>query len=345
MKERPPLLMVGAFLSSSTGIRFVCEDLAAGLRSRGWPIITTSTVQNGGLRAADMLATTWSKRKHYQLAQLDVYSGRAFLWAEAIATSLTILRCPYILTLHDGGLPDFADRHPKRVEWLLQSAAAVTSPSPFLQKRFCPVRSDIQVIRNGLHLDRYASRAISHAGPHLVWVRAFEDCYNPLLALQMLQKLLTKHPDATLLMVGPDRGGLTAEDVSNEAARLGLTEKVRVEGAVPKDRIPEILTQGDIFLNTTDVDNAPVTVVEAMASGLCVVSTDAGGVPDLVDDGREALLVPRRDPDAMAAAVHRVLTEPGLAAQLSLQARTKAEAFAWNKVLTAWERLLMWVHG
>ena len=125
--------MVGAFLSSSTGIRFVCEDLAAGLESRGWPVITTSTVQNGTLRAADMLATTWSKRRRYQVAQLDVYSGRAFLWAEAVAASLSLLRCPYVLTLHDGGLPSFSERHPTRVERLLRSAAAVTSPSPFLR--------------------------------------------------------------------------------------------------------------------------------------------------------------------------------------------------------------------
>ncbi len=341
MKERPSLLMVGAFLSSSTGIRFVCEDLAAGLRSRGWPVITTSTVPNGGLRAADMLATAWSKRGRYQVAQLDVYSGRAFLWAEAVAASLTMLRCPYVLTLHDGGLPHFANRHPKRVGRLLRSAAAVTSPSPFLQKRFRAVRGDIQVIRNGLHLDRYQARTISRARPRLVWVRAFEDCYNPLLALQVLKRLLDDHPDATLLMVGPDRGGLTAQDVSNEARRLGLAERVRIEGAVPKDRVPETLTRGDVFLNTTDVDNAPVIVVEAMASGRCVVSTNAGGVPDLVEDGQEALLVPRGDPEAMAAAVRRILSEPDLAAKLSTQARAKAEAFAWDQVLDTWERLLM----
>ncbi len=57
-----------------------------------------------------MLSTVWSKRSRYQVAQLDVYSGPAFLWAEAVAASLTVLRCPYVLTLHDGGLPAFAER-------------------------------------------------------------------------------------------------------------------------------------------------------------------------------------------------------------------------------------------
>ena len=338
---KPPLLIVGAFLSSPTGIRFVCEDLADGLRSRGWPVITTSSVRNGGLRAADMLATVWSKRGRYRVAQMDVYSGRAFLWAEAVAASLTALRCPYVLTLHDGGLPRFAARYPQRMRRLLNSAAAVTSPSPYLQGQFRAVRADIQVIRNGLHLERYPSRTLTCARPTLVWVRAFEDCYNPLLALHVVQRLMRDLPDVELVMVGPDRGGLTARAVSEEAARLGIADRVRIKGAVPKDRVPEVLCQGDIFLNTTNVDNAPVVLVEAMASGCCVVTTNAGGVPDLVDDGLEALLVRRQDPEAMAEAIKRILNDHELAARLSRQARAKAETFGWDGVLVKWEELLM----
>ena len=111
-------------------------------------------------------------------------------------------------------------------------------------------------------------------------------------------------------------------------------------GSVSKTDIPRILQEGDIFLNTTNVDNAPVTVVEAMACGLCVVSTDAGGVPYLVEDGVDALLVGRNDPDAMATAVRRILGDPVVAASLSKNARIKAEAFDWNRVLPQWEALL-----
>ena len=77
-----------------------------------------------------------------------------------------------------------------------------------------------------------------------------------------------------------------------------------------------------------------------MAAGLCIVSTNAGGIPYLLESGREALLTPVDDEAAMAAAVRRFLTEPELAGALSQQARRKAEQFDWSLVLPQWEPLL-----
>ncbi|MCL5734681.1 MAG: glycosyltransferase family 4 protein [Actinobacteria bacterium] len=341
---RPPILIAGAFLSGSTGIRFVCEDLAAGLEARGWTITTTSRIENRWIRLIDMVGTALLSRRRYRLAQVDVYSGPAFIWAEIVTAVLSLLRCPYILTLHSGALPEFAERHPKRVSRLLRSAAAVTSPSSFLQRQLGDFRSDIRVIRNGLYLDRYPARMVSPARPKLVWIRAFEDRYNPLLALQVAKRLSDDNRDVELLMAGPNRGGITATQVANEAERLGLKDRVKIRGAVPKELVPSVLQEGDIFLNTTNVDNAPVIVVEAMACGSCVVSTDAGGVPDLVTDGEDSLLVPCDDAEAMAHAVARILDDPDLARMLSTGAREKAEDYAWDRVLSGWEDLLTQVH-
>ena len=338
--NRPSVLIVGAFLSQSTGIRFVCEDLAEGLRSRGWSVITTSSLKNRAARLGDMLATVWGRRRQYDVAQIDVYSGLAFVWAEAVAASLTALRCPYVLTLHSGAFPEFAERWPGRVRRLLRSAAAVTSPSPYLQERLATYRPDIRIIRNGLHVASYPVRDHVAARPRLVWIRHFEQRYNPVLALDVVSRLAHDFPEIELLMVGSDRQDWSAEQTLEEARRLGVEDRVRVLGPVPKADIPHILQQGDIFLNTTNVDNAPVTVVEAMACGLCVVSTDAGGVPYLVRNEHDALLVPRTDPEAMTAAVRRVLTDSTLAAQLSRNARECAEAFSWETVLSEWEDLL-----
>jgi Glycosyltransferase len=95
-------------------------------------------------------------------------------------------------------------------------------------------------------------------------------------------------------------------------------------------------------LNTSRVDNTPVSVLEAMACGLCVVSTNVGGISYLLEDGHDALLVPSNDPSAMAAAVHRILVEPSLAKHLSYNARKKSEQFDWSNILPQWEALLGW---
>jgi glycosyltransferase involved in cell wall biosynthesis len=119
-----------------------------------------------------------------------------------------------------------------------------------------------------------------------------------------------------------------------------VSNLISFPGQVPKEEVPLWLHKGDIFLNTTNVDNTPVSVIEAMACGLCIISTDVGGIPYLLQQEQDALLVPPDDADAMARAVHRILTEPGLAEHLSRQGRQKAEDFDWSVIMPKWEELL-----
>ena len=83
-----------------------------------------------------------------------------------------------------------------------------------------------------------------------------------------------------------------------------------------------------------------MSVLEALATGLCVVSTAVGGIPYLVEDGEQALLTPSDDPAAMAAAVRRILDDPATAERLSARARALAERFDWAAVLPQWDTLL-----
>jgi glycosyltransferase involved in cell wall biosynthesis len=145
-------------------------------------------------------------------------------------------------------------------------------------------------------------------------------------------------------MIGPDKDGSLVE-VRSEAERLGVLNRIVFTGGVPKADVPGWLARGDIFLNTATIDNTPISVLEAMATGLPVVSTSVGGIPYLIEDGHNGILVPPGDADAMAEAVKRVLTEPGLAAHISRNGRAKAETFGWDDVLPAWESLLLKIAG
>ena len=337
--------MIGNFLSGSVGVRCVCEDLAEGLRSRGWRVLAASSAKNRGFRLLHMLATTWLERSRYGVAQIDLYADLAFLYAEVVAHSLRLLRCPFILTLHGGALSELAQTSPRRVKRLLGSAAVVTAPSAHHQEGLGRFRSDIRVVRNGIDLRLYEPRALAAARPRLVWLRAFHKTYNPRLAVEAAGLLSAHFPEVQLLMVGPDKGDGAYEETVKAIGALGLGDHVRLMGAVPKTDVPRLLSQGDIFLNTTDVDNAPVTVVEALACGLCVVSTNVGGIPRLLTAGQDGLLVPPRDPAAMAAAVKAILMDPALAARLSTNARVTAQAFAREGVLDSWEQILLEASG
>jgi glycosyltransferase involved in cell wall biosynthesis len=336
----PAILMVGNFLSGSTSIRFVCEDLAEALAGAGWNVVSASARPGRIARLADMLATSWSRRADYAAAQVDVYSGPAFFWAESVAALLRSIGKPHALTLHGGNLPAFASRWPGRVRRLLRGADAVTSPSPYLARALRRFRPDIRVIPNPLALSRYPFRLRAAPPPRIVWLRAFHRIYRPELAPAVLAEVLATHPEATLTMVGPDKGDGSLAATRDAADAAGVSDRVTIVGGVAKEDVPRTLAGAEIFLNTTDVDNTPVSVLEAMACGLCVVTTDAGGIPDLAVDGENALVVPRGDPRALAREVARVVEDARLSARISRGGRAAAEQCDFPRVLEAWRALL-----
>jgi glycosyltransferase involved in cell wall biosynthesis len=372
--------MVGNHLS---GVGFnpgVCESLAERLRRRDWRVRTTSHHAGRMARLCDMLGTVWRERHEYDLAHVDVYSGRAFLWAEAVCRLLRLTGKPYVVTLRGGNLARFARRYPRRITNLLSGAAAVTTPSRFLFEHFGsanppanrPTRStrpmrptqstertpcrvafaqlgstdppinrltSLHLIPNPIDVEAYRYRPRKAVEPHLIWLRAFHRIYQPELAVTVLAEIVRDFPAARLTMVGPDKGDGSLACTRRMAERRGLARRIDLPGAAPKSSLPALLDRGDIFLNTSQVDNTPVSVLEAMAGGLCIVSTNAGGLPYLLRHECDALLTTCGHPAEMVAAVRRFLHEPALAEQLSRNARRNVAPYDWSVVLPIWERL------
>lgn len=340
MIPRAAVLVVGNFLSASLGVRGVCEDLAEQLVSAGWSVFTTSTKRPRLARLLDMLQTVWCRRHEYDLAQVDVYSGPSFVWAELVCQALQLVNKPYVLTLHGGNLPEFARRWPGRVRRLLASAAVITTPSGYLLQAMRPYRADLRLLPNPVDLGRYAYCRRERARPRLVWLRSFHAIYNPALAPKIVALLAADYPDIELTMVGPDRGDGSLQATRQVAADLGVSGRIAMPGGVRKAEVGEWMNKGDIFINTTNIDNTPISVLEAMACGLCVVSSDVGGIPYLVTHAHDALLVPPANPVAMANAVRCILDQPSLARHLSENARATAERFDWSVILPQWQSLL-----
>jgi glycosyltransferase involved in cell wall biosynthesis len=332
--------MVGNFLSSSVITRGVCEELAARLSAAGWRVLTTSNKQNRVKRLADMIDTLWRRRRDYEVAHVDVFSGPAFSWAEAVCWSLKRINKPYILTLHGGDLPSFGERWPLRLRRLLSSAALVTTPSRYLQDRMKAYCNELLLVPNPLEISAYEFRLRRRPLPRLVWLRAFHSIYGPSVAAKTLARVLRELPDAHLTMIGPDKGDGSLQETRQLVRELGIADRVDILGPVSKTDVPKLLNSGDLFLNTAKVDNTPISVLEAMACGLCVISANVGGIPYLLEDGHDALLVPPDDVEGMANAVLRICQQPGLAMYLSTNARATAGEFDWAHVLPRWEQLL-----
>src|SRR5262249_26889061 len=156
---------------------------------------------------------------------------------------------------------------------------------------------------------------------------------NPVMAVEVLGGLVKQGGGFRLTMVGPDKGDGSLQKVQQAAARLNLESAIDFAGALPKSEIPSRLAQGDVFLNTTNLDNTPVSVLEALASGLPVVSTNVGGIPYLLQDGQTALLTDKGNADGMTRAILRLVQDPGLAEHLARNGRQLIRDFDWVKVL------------
>jgi glycosyltransferase involved in cell wall biosynthesis len=323
----------------------VADELSQVFAQQGWHVIATSRQSNKVLKFLDMMATCLLNRDKFDVALIDVYSTLAFIWAEAVSTLLRFLNKRFVLSLHGGNLPSLARRQTKRLKRLLQYADVVTTPSEYLQSQMAGFRNDIRLIPNPLDIRKYEFRPRDVASPSLIWLRAFHRIYNPCLVLGVVELLKEKYPEVRIFMVGPDKRDGSLGEFLREMTDRGLEECVTILGSVSKEEVPHILQRGDIFINTSNVDNAPVSVLEAMACGLCVVSTNVGGIPYMLDHEKDALLVPSGDAQAMADAVSRLLVSPVLVREISINARRKAEQKDIKRTIQMWESLFLELNG
>jgi glycosyltransferase involved in cell wall biosynthesis len=220
----------------------------------------------------------------------------------------------------------------------LNKAYKVVSPSDYLKHAFAKAGfHNIQVIPNSIELEKYEFKARENVQPKLLWVRSFADIYNPLMAVKVLEALKTSFPEAQLTMVGPDKDG-SLELCKNWADEKGLS--VTFTGLLPKTEWTILAATHDIFINTSRFDNMPVGVIEAMALGLPVVSTDVGGIPFMIQNRVNGMLVPDNDVLAMKLAIEELIENPQLGCDISMKAKDYMEKLDWLHIKTLWNNLL-----
>ncbi len=173
--------------------------------------------------------------------------------------------------------------------------------------------------------------------PRLLWMRTFHEIYHPELALEALALLRKTGVGATLTMAGQDKGLL--ETCRRRAAELGIADAVEFPGFLDLSAKIAAFSRHDVFVNTNRVDNTPVTVLEAAAAGMPIVATAAGGLPHLLKDGEEALLVPPEDPEALADAIQKLLADDNLRRKIAIGGHRVAAASSWPEVYAKWQQL------
>ncbi len=332
------ILYLGNQLSKHGLNKTTIETLGLYLEQEGFSVFYASNKKVFIIRMLDMMFSVIKYRKQVSYILIDTYSTKAFWYAFVCSQLARIFHIKYIPILHGGDLPNRLKNNPKLCRMVFANAYQNVAPSAYLKQAFESAGfTNVIHIPNSIELDKYGFKSREKITPKLLWVRAFASIYNPEMAVKVLQQLQEKHPSASLTMVGPDKDG-SLQTTKAFAKSIGVA--VNFTGQLSKEDWWQLASEHDVFINTTHFDNTPISVMEAMALGLPVVSTDVGGIPFLLTDKENALLVPDNDDKTMTEAILDLLNDEIKANQLSKNARIFIEQMDWQVVKQSWISLL-----
>ncbi len=239
-----------------------------------------------------------------------------------------------LLNYHSGQADDHLVHWGWHAKPIMRMADTAVVPTEYLVDVFR--RHGITAIAIANHIDLAAmrERVRSTIRPRFLSNRNLEALYNVGATVSAFATVQGVYPEASLVIAGD---GSQRESLRAQVASLALNH-VQFVGPVVPQNMAEYYDAADVYVNASLIDNMPLSILEAYASRLPVVTSDAGGIPWIASDGQTALVVPVNSSDALSAAMLNVLSHPEAARERAAAAREFVESrFVWDKVSAAWQ--------
>ena len=328
------ILYIGNDLRVDSFTATYISFLSKMLRREKYKVKTASAKNNKVIRLSEMLWLIIKNHSRTDIVLIDTYGATNFYYAYLVARLCQIYNLPYIPILHGGNLPDRLDKNPNFSSCIFKNAYVNIAPSNFLKQEFESRSFDrLKLIPNSIDLQNYPYKERSTFRPKLLWVRRFQQRYNPKMAIKVLELLSMEYDDAELCMVGPEKDGCM-----QECKRLVKKKNlnVRFTGKLKKKAWAELSKEYDFFINSTTIDNTPISVIESMSLGLPIISTNVGGMPVLIDHPQDGVLVDSGNSEKMYSEIKNIIENPDIGQAIAFNARKKAESFSWKNVRRDW---------
>ncbi len=321
-----------------TGNPTTSIQLSGLLRGLGFEVLVYSNKKNKVLRLIDMILGVL-KNKDVNLILIDTYSTWNFYYAVCISQLARFYNIKYIPITHGGNLPERIVKSKFLSNLLFKNSVINVCPSRYLKSELDAFQFKTMLIPNAIDINTYIFKSRDLSKIKLLWVRAFDKIYNPLMAVEVLKKIKEQFPLSTLRMVGPDKDG-SMEIVKSYVAAHQLNDSVEITGFLSKQEWIEKSEDCSFFINTSNIDNTPVSVIEAMALGLPVISTNVGGMRFLISDEENGVLVEKGAVNDMSNSIINLIKEGNRSGSMALNARKMVETFDVKSVGVQWEKLL-----
>jgi len=271
----------------------------------------------------------------YKYDVIHVFSASYFSFVLAPSPAILIgklYRRKVLLNYHSGEAEDHLQRWRRSAIPTIRLVDSIVVPSEYLVRVFASFGLKATAIYNLIDTNKFRFRERTPLRPVFLSNRNLESHYGVDRVLRAFAIIQESIPHASLTVAGDGSQRQTLKALAQE---LNL-QNIQFTGQIAPADIADVYDAADIFLNGSEIDNQPLSILEAFSCGLPVVTTDAGGIPDIVQDQRTGMVVSRGDHVAMANRAITLLENPELAKQMVERARQECLKYSWEAVRDAW---------
>ena len=211
----------------------------------------------------------------------------------------------------------------------------IVAPSGYLVDVFGQFGFKARSIPNMVDTGSFCYRERRQFRPLFLSNRNLEPMYNVGCILRAFALIQGRYPEARLTVAGDGSQRMKLERLAKEL-RLRNTEFL---GRVANERMAGLYAEADIYLNSSNIDNMPGSIIESFSCGLPVVTTKAGGIPYIVKDGETGLMVEPGDHEGIARSAMRLIEEEGLGERIAARGREECEKYGLEAVRDEWVKL------
>ncbi|MBG58284.1 MAG: glycosyltransferase family 1 protein [Porticoccus sp.] len=290
-------------------------------------------------RLVPYLVAVWKMAGKVDVIHLMANSGWSWqLFSTPVVWLAWLKNTPVIVNYRGGEAGSYFKQSFRWIRPTLNRATKIVVPSGYLQEVFAKFGVETTVIPNIINLERFRPAAIVDDAPatkgfRVIITRNLEAIYGIATAINALAIVRREIPAIELAIAG---SGPQLAELTALTDQLGLQEHVQFVGRLDAQQIVDFYQSADLVLNPTTVDNMPNSVLEALACGVPVVTTDVGGIPYIVSQEKTALMVPAGDAAAMAAQIIRLYREEETRQRLIDNGLDAVRLYAWPVVKEQW---------
>jgi glycosyltransferase involved in cell wall biosynthesis len=281
-------------------------------------------------------ALLFARVRRYDI--IHVFSASYFSFLLAPTPAILVAKLfgkKIVLNYRSGEAADHLLRWRRTAIPTIRLVDEIAVPSGYLVDVFAQFGLAARPIFNFVDTDRFRFRERRPLRPVFLSNRNLEPLYNVGCILRAFAIIQQRVPEARLILAGD---GSEREKLIALARALDLNQ-VEFLGRVAPDEMPDLYNSADVFLNGSEIDNMPGSIIEAFASGLPVITTDAGGIPYIILDKKTGMLVRCGDHQGMAECALRLLADQSLASEMTRRAREECGKYQWNAVRDQWLKL------